>query len=295
MESFVVLPIALGLAAAFFFAGSNVLIRAGIDDSTPIVALAYSLTANVVVLWPVTLLVYDVQFDLWAWRWFIVAGTLAPVLGRFFNYTGIDKLGLNISTPIVYTNPLVAVALATIFLDQRLSIYGYLGGVLVVAGGISLAMATVDDQGFDFEPRHLIFPVLAATFYGGSYLFREIGIEAVPRPVLAAVVTISASWLWLMVYLLATGGGEVLSVRRREATFFTLAGLATGIAIPLLYAALRLGAVSIVAPLTDTTPFWVLVFSFVFFREDELFSREVYVGTALAVSGVILLSAFGTA
>jgi drug/metabolite transporter (DMT)-like permease len=46
--------------------------------------------------------------------------------------------------------------------------------------------------------------------------------------------------------------------------------------------------------MTNTTPFWVLLISFVFFRGSELFTPRVLGGTALTVAGVILLSTFGT-
>ena len=290
----VLLPVVLGLVAALFFAVSNILVRAGITDSSPLLALLYSLTANVVVLWPLVIWLYDFQVDLWAWRYFIIAGTLAPVLGRFFNYTGIDKLGINLSTPITYTNPLVAIALASLFLGQRLLLLGYVGAVIIFLGSVLLGTTRSKSGVLTFKKRHLIFPILASLFYGSSHVFRDLGIELVATPILAAAVTTTTSWAWMVLYLGATRSRHDFDITRREQIFFSLAGAATAVAIPVLYMALQVGDVVVVVPMTNTTPFWVLLLSFVLFRGSELFTPRVIVGTVLTVGGVILISTFGT-
>lgn len=294
MELATYLPVLLGLAAALFFAVSNTLIRAGIDDSSPTLALLYSLTANVVVLWPIVLLFYDVTFDLWAWRYFIIAGTLAPVLGRFFNYSGIDTLGINLSTPITYTNPLISILLAVLFLGEGLLPLGYAGAVLIFVGSVLLGTTRSGEGVKSFKKRHLIFPVLASIFYGSSHLFREMGITLVSSPVLATAVTITTSWTWMVLYLGATRRRHDFDITRQEQLFFVFSGLATATAIPLLYSALQIGTVVVVVPMTNTTPFWVLLLSFAFFRGEELFTPRVIGGTTVTAAGVILLSTFGT-
>ena len=294
MDLATTLPILLGLIAALFFAASNSFVRAGITDSSPLLALLYSLSANVVVLWPLVVLLYDFQVDLWAWRYFIIAGTLAPVLGRFFNYSGIDKLGINLSTPITYTKPLVSVALAALLLGQQLLPLGYVGAVVIFLGSVLLGTARGEGGVRTFKKRHLIFPILASLFYGSSHIFRELGIELVSTPVLAAAVTATTSWVWMVLYLGVTRDRHDFEITRREQVFFVLSGISTAIAIPVLYSALQAGSVAVVIPMTNTTPFWVLLISFVFFRGSELFTPRVLGGTALTVAGVILLSTFGT-
>lgn len=294
MDPATMVPILLGLTAAIFFAASNTFVRAGITDSSPLLALLYSLSANVIVLWPLVIWLYDFQIDPWAWRYFIIAGTLAPVLGRFFNYSGIDKLGINLSTPITYTNPLVSVALASLFLGQRLLPLGYVGAVVIFLGSVLLGTTRGEGGVRTFKKRHLIFPILASLFYGSSHIFREVGIALVSTPVLAAAVTTTTSWAWMILYLGATRSRHDFDITRREQAFFVLSGVATAVAIPVLYTALQVGAVVVVVPMTNTTPFWVLLLSFIFFRGSELFTPRVIGGTALTMTGVILLSTFGT-
>lgn len=128
MVSVVVASISLAVIAAFFYASSTVLVRAGIRDANPLVAMLVSLTVNLVCLWVVVFAFTDVRIDFWRWRYFVLAGLFAPGLGRVFNYTGIDRLGVNISAPIVYANPLVSVLGAIFILGEQLSKIGLLGG-----------------------------------------------------------------------------------------------------------------------------------------------------------------------
>ncbi len=231
--------------------------------------------------------------DLWQWRYFIVAGILAPVLGRFFNYAGIDKLGVNLSTPITYANPLVSVILAIAFLGERLSALGFLGALLVIGGGVALGTVSGDGP-VSFNRRDLVFPLLAALFYGSSAIFRKLGIDLVGEPIVAAAVTSTTSWILLVGYLLTRPGRHDLTVGRNEAAFFVAAGLMTSIAIPTLYLALQLGTVVVVTPIMNASPLFVLAISFLFFRGEELFTLRVITGTVGVVAGVVLLSTFGT-
>lgn len=288
------LPIALALVASVFYAASNTLVRAGIRESTTTIALFASLTVNVAVLWAVSLLFYDVSFDLWAWRYFVVAGVFAPVLGRFFNYQGIDKVGVNISIPLVYTNPLVAVVLSLAFLNEHLSASEAVGALVIVAGAIVVATVDADDDGRRrFPRRYLLLPLLGAFFYGTSHVLRDVGVELVSNPVLAAAVTTTTSWLMVAAFLTASDRVTLKEAYPREVLYFGAAGLATSIAIPLIYFAYSVGRVVIVTPVTNSSPLFVMLFSAVLFREEEVFSARVVGGTLLVVGGVVLMAALG--
>lgn len=286
-------PVGLAVVASLFFATSSTLVRARVRRASPMVALALSLSVNVVLLWAVSFAWYDVTVDLWQWRFFIIAGVLAPVLGRFFNYSGIDKLGVNLSTPITYSNPLVSVFLAIVFLGERLTGLGFVGAFLVIVGGVVLGSVRGGNE-VTFKRKYLVLPVLAALFYGSSQVFRKVGIDLVNEPILAAAVTTTTSWSLLMGYLLVRRHEHRLGVGRDEVVFFALAGFCTSVAIPTLYLALQLGTVVIVTPVQNTSPLFVLLLSYVFFRGEELFTPRVIAGTVGVVAGVILLSTFGT-
>lgn len=68
--------------------------------------------------------------------WLALIGVLNFALGRLFYYSGIQRLGVARSAPIVGTTPLVAGALAVLFQGERLSLLLGVGALLVVAGTV---------------------------------------------------------------------------------------------------------------------------------------------------------------
>ncbi|MGQ4556538.1 EamA family transporter [Halobellus sp. GM3] len=291
MDPVVLLSVIFGTTSVFFYALSAIFIRAGIRDASPVAAMFVSLSVNLVALWIVVFAFTDFRVDLWRWRYFILAGLMAPGLGRLFNYAGIDRLGVNVNAPIVYSNPLVSVAGAIVFLGEQLSAVGLVGGVLVIAGGAYVGSERGDGS-TSFDRRHLVFPVIAALVYGLSHLLRKVGIDLVQSPLIASAVTITTSWLLAAGYVL--GSGLEIDLNRRQWLSFSMSGLASSVAIPMLYLAFEVGLVVVVSPLMNLAPLFVIAISFFVFREEELFSHRVVLGTITIVCGITLLTAFGS-
>jgi len=283
--------VVLAVVAAFFYAASTILVRAGIRESNSLVAMFVSLTVNLVCLWLVVFTFTDVRIDLWRWRYFILAGLFAPGVGRLLNYAGIDRVGVNIAAPIVYANPLFSVTAAILLLGERLSPVGLFGGLLVIVGG-GLVGSERGGETLSFKWYHLLLPVGAALLYGSSHVIRKVGIDLVGSPLIAAAVTISTSWLLAAAYVFGTG--VEIDPDRRELTFFSLAGLASSVAIPTLYLALQTGLVVVVTPLMNLSPLFILALSFLFFRGEEIFSARILVGTLTVVVGITLLTLYST-
>ncbi|WP_135536028.1 MULTISPECIES: DMT family transporter [Halostella] len=283
------LPIFLALLTAFAFAVSTVLVRVGVKNSSPLVALVVTMAVNVVVLWILSAIQYEVIVDLWAWRWFILAGVFAPALGRLANYVGIQRVGVNLVSPISNMNPLVSVVLAIVLLGERLSFAGYSGVLLAVVGGVLLATVKGDS---DFQIRRidLLYPVFGAVTYGTVQIFRKLGTGLVAAPTIGAAVNLTTSFVIVVVGLALTGRLRTLTAPRQELVTFGAAGVVSSIGLASLYAAISLGKVTIVTPIFNASPLFVLLLTGLFVRSDEVFSKRVFVGTATVVAGVVLLA-----
>ena len=129
--------------------------------------------------------------------------------------------------------------------------------------------------------------------YGGSSLFRKVDIDLISSPLLASAVTITASWVVAASHV-ARRGLE-FDVDDRELAVFSLAGLSSSIAIPMLYLAFQVGLVVIVTPLMNLVPLLVPGMSFLLFREEEILSRRVLFGTVTGEVGITILTVFGSA
>jgi uncharacterized membrane protein len=288
MTSQILLPILFAIAASFFYAFSDIFIRAVIRSSAPIAGVFTSLTVNVMVLWMLSFLFTDVELNLWSWRYFMLCGILGPVMGRFFKYASLVKLGITLSSPIVSSHPLIAVIIAIIFLGERLSFTGYSGIFLVISAGI-LIVSTKGTETIAVNKKYFILPILAAFGFGTSLTFRKMGMDLVPSPLLAGAVMTSSSWLFLALYIIVSQQYRKVRINKRQLLFFSCAGLCTCTAIPLLYLAYQIGNVLSVAPFANISPLFALILSRIFYRKEEIFSYQVILGTLLAICGTVLL------
>lgn len=286
IDTLVTLALALGTAIAF--AVSTLLVRQGVERSDPMAALLVTLSVNVVLLWTVSA-PQEMVVDLGAWKYFIIAGLFAPGLGRLCNYTGIRRLGVTISYPISNTNPMIAVVIALLVLDASLSSFGIAGATAVVAGGILVGSASGGTVR-SVRWRAIVFPVLAAVFFGGAQVLREAGLAGPVEPTVGAAVNSTTSLVLLGGYVLLTGRHRALTVSRRDGGLFVVAGIVSSIGTALLYVALRSGSIVIVAPILNTSPLFALLISYHWVHERELFSPRVVLGTMLIVCGVTTLA-----
>jgi uncharacterized membrane protein len=293
------IALALALTSALMFAFTFTLVRVGVKSASSETALWVTLTINVVFLWAWSLIVYGWQFgDWWQWRYFILAGIFAPLLGRLFQFLGMAKLGSNITTPLTLTHPVVSLILAMTFLGETLSLLGLVGATLVIAGSL-----TVGSQGGQQEtaslskvPKtYLILPIIASLSYGISMVFRKIGIDIGTDAVTAAAVTTTSSWFFASLYSLFSGGIHNIRCTRKEFGFFVIAGIFSSFGPVLIFFALQYADLVVVAPLASTTPLFVLIMSYIFIRADEIFTPKVVMGTLATVLGVMLVSVYGIA
>lgn len=280
------LPLFLALGTAMAFAVSLVFVRMGVRNSSPRAALVVTLTVNVAVLWSYSLLKYDFVVDLWAWRYFILAGTFAPVLARLCNYIGMERIGINLSVPISNANPMVSVVLAVLFLGETLPILGVPGVIAVVFGG-SLLATVGQSSDTTFELRYFIFPVLAMFLFGAAQVIRKIALTYVTYPVVGAAVSMTVSWAIALGYVGIRD--NKLQLDHHALRYFLPASVFSSLGVALLYTALDLGHVVFVTPMLNTSPLFTLGLSYLLVREEELFNWRVVSGTLSIVGGVALL------
>ncbi|MDM9653252.1 EamA family transporter [Pseudomonas wenzhouensis] len=299
-DSFVPWHILFAVMSALAFAVSVVLVRVGVRTATPAIALWLTLSVNVVFLWPWTLL-----RDGWSsglgevWLYFALAGVFAPLLGRLLQFQALSRLGANISTPIVLTHPLVSVVIAVLFLNERLTMVGVVGAILVVTGSTAVGSGRPEPgaakrrAGEAGTRVYLALPLLASLAYGVSIALRKIGIIAGVDPVAASAVTMTSAWLCSTLYFMMIGAFHRIRCTRRELYYFIMSGVASGLGPVLQYASLALADLVVVAPLASTTPLFVLVLSYFFIRQSEVFTVRVVLGTIMTVIGIVLVTAFG--
>jgi drug/metabolite transporter (DMT)-like permease len=273
-----VTAVLLALGSAALFGGMTVALRLGLRGladaggatlATIVPALAVAAAAAVVR--------HDVHG---AWP-FLLAGLLAPGGSQILFTLAVREIGASRTSVAVGAAPLVAVAIALVFLDEPLRVALVIGAVAVVAGGVLLAAER--DRPGHLRARGLVFAAAAATLFATrDNLVRALHAHASPETAAAAT--------------LIAGGIAAAFWARRPPTRTELrrlapAGLMFGLSYVLLFEAYWRGRVTVVSPLVATESLWGVGLSALLIRHTEGMGRRLALGALLVVAGGALIGA----
>jgi drug/metabolite transporter (DMT)-like permease len=275
--------VVLALCSAFLFGLMTVLLRPALARGadpllgslfTLLPALAVALTAATIVgewrlsgLWP-----------------FLLAGLLGPGVSQVLFTLAIREAGPSRTSATVGMAPLFAVLFAVVLLDEPAVAGLVLGAVLIVGGGVMLALESE-------RPAHvrrigLVLAGFAALAFATRDTFvRSVAVDTSVSPELAISATLFSGGCLMLFALLVTRRPLVF----RQAPAFLPAGIAFGISYVMLYEAFYRGRLSVVAPLVATESLWGIGLSALFLRQHERVGRKLAVGGALIVAGGVLI------
>ncbi|HEX9443344.1 MAG TPA: DMT family transporter [Candidatus Binatia bacterium] len=276
------------LQAALFFATSHVLIRRGLATSNAVTGAFVSLGLTALILWallPFFTPLSDLRTPaVWV---FLAAGLFAPGIGRTLTYVGIEKLGVARSTPISNASPMFASVLAVFVLGEIWSPVNFLGTALVISG-IAILSGARGGKG-RWRRLDLVYPVVAAVVFGVSTNLRKLGLTIASRPLMAAAVTATTAFVFVVCLLQARGGLPALKLSRSNYRWFFAAGFANTAATLSVFHALSFGEVVVVEPLVASNPVFSLIMSAVFLKDLETITPRVVAGALCTVAGTVLV------
>lgn len=279
---------ALALASALISAGATILIRRGLRHDGPYTAFWINLAVGTVGVWLAVAATGGLGDPApRSVAMFAAAGLIGTVGGRLLRFIGIEMVGASITAALMNLSPLVSSALAIVLLGERVTL-PIVGGTLVIVAGTTLLSSGGRSTGV--RPRQLIVPLLSALCFGIVAVLRKMGLAGM-APIPGFAVNVTAAMVAFSVFLLVSGQPRAMLCRRASLLYFVAAGIAENLSVFLVVAALAVGRVSVVAPLSSVSPIFVLVFSFFFLRGIELLNARIVVGTLLIVAGVYLITA----
>ena len=292
-ETFLPGLIALGAAAAF--GTSGVAAKRGL-------AHVEALTGTLVSV-GTCLAVYLLTAPLWmrGQDWFtvgfwifVITGVLQPALSMYFANEAYSRAGATVVATFSATTPLFAAALAIGFLDERLTSAIAAGTVLTVLGITTLARIPASrDPSVTAGGRVIIAALLFATatalIRGISHVTGKVGLDLLPNPFMAGFCTFVVSFAILAAAYRWRRRRWPTRIPRWGLVWFGATGLCVSMGIGLLYMALLVGTVTVVAPIVATYPVFTLLVAATL--GDERITRYVAGGVALVVFGVVIISA----
>ena len=228
-----------------------------------------------------------------AWPWLVVSVLGLLVVGDTLYFRSMDLAGVSWAMPVAGVNPLWAVLLASIFLDEPLSWTLVLGAVLVIAGVVlvSRSAGPVEADGAadpHARRRGILIALLVSVLWG-------IGQVAL-KPATAGMHSVVANSIRQPLGLLMLLGptlwrGRWRALRRLDRKSWAVIGVAslvgTGVGTLFFVMAIQLAGAGRTAILTSTSPLLAIPFSMLWLHERP--TRWTLTGTLLTTAGIVLV------
>jgi drug/metabolite transporter (DMT)-like permease len=277
----------LALGAAFCFALALILTQFGLRTMPSWRSPLYSIGGALVVAWLAAILFVDWRsFNLDAALIFAAVGCIFPVVVSILAVRSNERLGPAVAGAVGNVTPIFAVLGAVLFLGERLGLL-QLAGLAMVVGGVALLALRGGTGGRHWSVWVLGLPLAAALVRGAIQPAIKTGLALWPEPLAAAAIGYALSTV-VIVSLVGRRALREGPAIRSGVLWFLAVGFANGTATFLLYAALGLGSITVVAPLVALFPLMGVVMSWIFLRGEQLHAIGL-LGIVISVAGVILL------
>ncbi len=282
-------PVLLALAAAFCFALALILTQFGLRTMPSWRSPLYSIGGSMVLGWAAALVFVDWGGLAWeAVAIFAAVGCIFPVMVSILAVRANEALGPAVAGAVGNVTPVFAVLGAVLFLGERLGL-GQAAGLALVVGGVALLALRGGAGGRTWSIWVLGLPLAAALVRGANQPAIKTGLVLWHETLAAAAIGYAMSSLVILVLVgqraWREGRADPAGVR-----WFLTVGMCNGTATFLLYAALGLGSIALVAPLVALFPLMAVVMSYLFLRGEQLHAIGL-LGIVVSVAGVILLLA----
>ena len=277
------------IISAGAWAADSILVRKGTAFSNPSTAALVSFVVNTAILGPYIFFQYPLEKIFQpANLFFVVSGIIQPAIVRVLFYIGIVRLGVSRAGPIRGTSPFFSVAIAFFLFQDRPGLIVYLGGILTVAGTWLVSYKRAGEA--KWRPRDLWFPLGAAMLASVSQNIRKMGLNSTSEPIIAATVSTATSLFCLFGSVLFSGNMRSIQINRPCLPYYGGAAVFALIGQLCTFIALNGGQISVVAPLINTTPLFVIGLTALFLRGEEKINRFVVIGVVLLVAGIAVIT-----
>ncbi|HET6696035.1 MAG TPA: DMT family transporter [Gaiellaceae bacterium] len=276
----------LACVAGLFLGALNITTRRGLARSQDIEAGSAIITlVAFAVVAPFALGSGD-AFDageLWP---FLLLGAFVPGVSLLMVVHAVRAAGASRAGILFGMAPLFSALFAVIAFGEPFQLALAIGTLLVVAGGVVLALE--GERPADYRAYGAVLAVTVAAGFGlRDNIARAVGEEVSVDPLAQSTVVMLGGSLLLVANLLR----RPAPFRRLRDAFlpFVWSGVVLAVGQGALFEALDRARVTVVAPLTGTGVLWTVVLSAIFIGRSELIGRRLIVVALLVVAGGTLV------
>jgi drug/metabolite transporter (DMT)-like permease len=277
----------LALSGSIFFGLGLVLTQLGLRYVQAADGALVSVPITTLLFWALAPFVIDLSgWHAGAAAIFALVGLFFPACVTLLTYEANQRMGPAITGAIGSTAPLFASVAAVLFLGERISVHSAAATLITVAG---IMMLSWPKAGVSRWPMRLVLlPLTAAALRALAQVGTKLGLSLWPSAFAASLIGYSVSVASLYAEARLRRGMSWPTLRPRGTLWFTLVGIANGAAVLSLYAALKSGPITIVAPIVASYPLFALLFGAVMLRDQPIAIRSA-IGVLLIVGGIIAL------
>ena len=165
----------------------------------------------------------------------------------------------------------------------------FAGLVLAVAGAVIITVTRPRDLGH-WRSWALLLPLGGALIRGVVPPIVKLGLEIWPSPLWACLVGYIMSSLVVLIVRRIRKGSFVPEAPKSGLFWFAVTGISNGFSALTLFAAVRKGPITLIAPLVAIYPLVTVILSAVMLKHVAI-TRRIVAGTVLTVAGVALVLA----
>ena len=257
--------------------------RSGAAISIPTATVLFALAAP---------FAFDAEgFSVRATLLFAAVGLFFPALVTILTFRSNEQLGPTITGAVSGTAPLFALLAAGLLLGEKVPAQAAVACVAIVAG-VALLSWKQSALRPGFMGWSLLWPVAGAVVRGLAQAGAKAGLVLWPSPFAASLIG------YLVSSATVIGANQLGRSNRPQLTkqgvvWFALTGLLNGGAVLLMYGALSIAPVSLVAPVVATYPLITALLSAAVLREEPV-TRRMVAGASITVLAIAYLVASKT-
>lgn len=286
------LLITIALAASFCFALGLVLTQFGLRHITPTAGASISVPSTMVMF----LLLAPWTISIGQWNAtslviFVAAGIFFPAIVTLLNFAANKSIGPNLTGALGNLSPALAVAIAVSVLGESLNLIQLIA-IVAVCIGVAMLFARPNSQSQAYASWALALPIAAACIRGLVQPAVKFGLLSWSNPFAAVTIGYIVSAI-VILFVVLVRGEKPWTFPRAGIFWFAIIGVVNGWAVLLLFAALALGKVIIVAPIVATYPLFTMLLNRIIHGDRNL-RPIVAAGIGVTVVGIALLLASQT-
>ncbi len=217
---------------------------------------------------------------------FAAVGLFFPALVTIITFRSNEQLGPTITGAVSGTAPLFALLAAGLLLGEQVPAQAAVACVAIVAG-VAVLSWKQDAVRPGFLHWSLLWPICGAILRGLAQAGAKAGLALWPSPFAASLISYMVS-SGTVVCANQIGRAKRPRLTKHGMAWFAVTGILNGGAVLLMYGALSIAPVSLVAPVVAAYPLITALVSAAVLREEPVTPRMV-AGAAITVFAIVYL------